>query len=189
MLISLARNWWILLVRGLLAILFGILALAWPGATLFALIVMFGAFALVNGLLAIIAALLGRTEGIPWWALLVEGILSVGIGIATFTWPGLTGILLLYIIAFWSIATGVFEIIAAIRLRQVITGELLLAFGGALSILFGLLLLIYPAKGALAVAWLIGMYAILFGGMLIALSFRLRSLWKRHQSTTLLEGH
>jgi uncharacterized membrane protein HdeD (DUF308 family) len=189
MLISLARNWWILLVRGLLAILFGVLALAWPGATLFALIVMFGAFALVNGLLAIIAALLGRTEGIPWWALLVEGILSVGIGIATFAWPGLTGILLLYMIAFWSIATGVFEIIAAIRLRQVITGELLLGFGGVLSILFGFLLLIYPATGALAVAWLIGIYAILFGGMLIALSFRLRSLWQRHQSTTLLEGH
>jgi uncharacterized membrane protein HdeD (DUF308 family) len=189
MLISLARNWWVLLVRGLLAILFGVLALTRPGATLFALIVMFGAFTLVNGLLAIIAALLGRTEGIPWWALLVEGVFSVGVGIATLTWPGLTGMILLYMIAFWSIATGIFEIIAAIRLRQVITGELLLGFGGVLSILFGFLLLAYPANGALAVAWLIGIYAILFGGMLVALSSRLRGLWKRHQSTTLMEGH
>jgi uncharacterized membrane protein HdeD (DUF308 family) len=188
MLLSLARNWWVLLVRGLLAILFGFFALAWPGPTLYLLVVMFGAFALVDGVFAIIAALAGRSGGIPWWALLVEGILSAAVGVATFGWPGLTELVLLYMIAFWSIATGVFEIVAAIRLRQVIAGELLLAIGGALSILFGFLLLIYPANGALAVVWLIGIYAILFGGMMVALSSRLRSIWKRHHTTPAVEG-
>lgn len=182
MILSLARNWWLLLVRGLLAILFGFFALAWPGMTLYVLIVMFGAFAFVNGVFAIIAALAGRTGGVPWWALLVEGILSAGVGILTFAWPGLTGLALLYVIAFWSIVTGVFEIVAAIRLRREIEGELFLAIGGALSILFGILLLVYPAKGALAVAVLIGIYAILFGGVLIALSARLRGIWKHHHT-------
>lgn len=188
MLISLARNWWVLLVRGLAAILFGFLAIAWPGRTLYVLVVMFGAFALVDGVFGIIAALLGRTGGIPWWALLVEGLLSLGIGIATFTWPGGAELVLLYMIAFWSMATGVFEIVAAIRLRQVIEGELLLGIGGVLSIVFGILLLGYPADGALAVVWLIGIYAILFGGMLVALSARLRGLWKRHTATPAVEG-
>jgi uncharacterized membrane protein HdeD (DUF308 family) len=128
-----------------------------------------------------IAALLGRTGGVPWWALLVEGALSVAVGVAIFAWPGLTGLVLLYMIAFWSIATGIFEIVAAIQLRRVISGELFLALSGVLSILFGVLLLVRPGTGALAVVWLIGIYAILFGGMLVALSSRLRGIWKRHQ--------
>jgi len=188
MLISLARNWWVLLVRGLLAILLGFLALAWPGPTLYAIIIMFGAFALVDGVFAVMAALLGRTGRIPWWTMLVEGVLGIGAGVVTFAWPGVTGLVLLYVIAFWSVATGIFEIAAAIRLRREIAGELLLALGGMLSILFGILLLVYPAKGILAVVWLIGVYAILFGGMLVALGARLRSIWKRHHALVVSEN-
>jgi uncharacterized membrane protein HdeD (DUF308 family) len=181
MVIVLARNWWALVLRGLFAVLFGIMALAWPGITLGALVLLYGAYALADGVFAIAAVMAGRTGGRPWWSLLVEGLVGIAVGIMTFAWPGITALVLLYLIAAWAFVTGIFEIVAAIRLREEIRGEWLLALSGILSILFGLALVVYPGAGALAVVWLIGAYAIAFGALLIALGFRLRS-WSRRES-------
>src|SRR5512135_3769825 len=163
MVIVLARNWWALVLRGLFAVLFGIMALAWPGITLGALVLLYGAYALADGVFAIAAVMAGRTGGRPWWSLLVEGLVGIAVGIMTFAWPGITALVLLYLIAAWAFVTGIFEIVAAIRLREEIRGEWLLALSGILSILFGLALVVYPGAGALAVIWVIGAYAIASG--------------------------
>ena len=184
MVVMLARNWWALALRGLAAVLFGIMAFAWPGMTLGVLVLLYGAYALVDGVLAITAAVAGRTWGMPWWALLLEGVLGITIGILTFAWPGITALVLLYLIAAWAVVTGVFEVVAAIRLRREIRGEWLLALSGIISVLFGIALVINPVGGALAVVWLIGAYAIAFGVLLIALGFRLRGVAKRFATTT-----
>jgi uncharacterized membrane protein HdeD (DUF308 family) len=181
MVIVLARNWWALALRGLFAVLFGIMAFAWPEITLEALVILYGAYALVDGVFAIAAAVVGTTVGMPWWALLLEGVCGIAVGVLTFSWPGITALVLLYLIAFWAVVTGVFEMVAAIRLRKEIRGEWLLALSGILSILFGVVLLVRPGAGALAVIWLIGAYAIAFGALLIVLGFKLRS-WSRSMS-------
>jgi uncharacterized membrane protein HdeD (DUF308 family) len=180
MVMTLARNWKLLALRGLCAIIFGILAFVWPGVTLGVLVLLYGAYALIDGVLAIVAALSKRQEsGLPWWALLLEGLLGIAAGIVAFVWPGITALFLLFLIAGWAIVTGVFEIIAAIRLRKEIEGELWLALSGALSIIFGLLLIVRPGAGALTVVWLIGAYAIFFGIFLLALAFRLKRFNER----------
>jgi uncharacterized membrane protein HdeD (DUF308 family) len=180
MVMTLAHNWWILALRGLCAIIFGILAFAWPGVTLGVLVLLYGAYALVDGVLAIVAVLSKRQEsGLPWWALLLEGLLGIAAGIVTFVWPGITALFLLFLIAGWAIVTGVFEIIAAIRLRKEIEGELWLALSGIVSIIFGVLLFVRPGAGALTVVWLIGAYAIFFGIFLLALAFRLKRFKER----------
>src|SRR5438309_1354901 len=138
---ALARNWWALARRGLVAIGFGILTLLLPGVTLAALILLFGGYALVEGVLNLIAAVRGRGDDQPWWALLLEGLVSIAAGIAAFVVPGLTALAMLYMIAAWAIVTGVLEIVAAIRLRRRITGEACLALNGVLSIAFGVLTL------------------------------------------------
>lgn len=183
MVVVLARNWWALALRGVAAVLFGIMAFAWPGMTLGVLLLLYGAYALVDGVLAIIAAVAGRTSWMPWWALLLEGVLGITVGILTFAWPGITALVLLYLIAAWAVATGVFEVAAAIRLRREIRGEWLLALSGVISVLFGIALAINPVGGVLAVVWLIGAYAIAFGVLLIALGFRLRGVAKRFATT------
>ena len=181
MVIVLARNWWALVLRGLFAVLFGIIALVWPGITLGALVLLYGAYALADGVFAIASVMAGRTWGRPWWSLLVEGLVGIAVGIMTFAWPGLTALVLLYLIASWAFVTGIFEIVAAIRLREEIRGEWLLALSGILSVLFGVALVIWPGAGALALIWVIGAYAIAFGVLMIALGFRLRS-WSRRES-------
>src|SRR5919202_355383 len=184
MLDVLARNWWALALRGVVAILFGLAALVWPGLTLTALVLLFGADALVDGVFAVVAAIARAGRERHWWALLLEGLLGIAAGVVTLAWPGITGLVLLLFIAAWAIITGVVEIVAAIRLRREIEGEFLLGLGGALSVLFGLLLIVRPGAGALAVAWLIGIYAILFGALLLALAFRLRGLRGRGEATS-----
>jgi uncharacterized membrane protein HdeD (DUF308 family) len=180
MVMTLAHNWWVLALRGLCAIIFGILAFVWPGVTLGVLVLLYGAYALVDGVLAIIAALSKRQgSGLPWWALLLEGLLGIAAGIVTFVWPGITALFLLFLIAGWAIMTGIFEIIAAIRLRKEIEGELWLALSGIVSIIFGVLLFVRPGAGALTVVWLIGAYAIFFGIFLLALAFRLKRFKER----------
>lgn len=174
MLYAIARNWWMLLIRGLAAIVFGILAFLWPGITLLVLILLFAAYALVEGVTSIGLAVAGRTDGRAWWEMFLVGLLGVAAGIIAFLWPGLTAFVLLLIIAFWAIARGVFEIAAAIQLRKAIQNEWLLILAGALSIIFGILLLAWPATGALAVVWVIGLYAILFGIISVVLSLRLQ---------------
>jgi uncharacterized membrane protein HdeD (DUF308 family) len=172
----LARNWWALVLRGLAAILFGVLAFAWPGITLFVLVLFFGAYMLVDGIFAIVAAVRAAGEEDRWWLLLVQGILGVLAGLVAIFWPGLTALALLYFIAAWAIVTGIMEIVAAIRLRREIEGEWALALSGALAVLFGVLLVVLPAPaGLLSLVWLIGAYAVATGVLLLILAFRVRS--------------
>jgi uncharacterized membrane protein HdeD (DUF308 family) len=170
---ELARHWWMVGLRGIAALAFGILAFAWPGMTLAVLVLLFGAYALVDGLLAVIAAF--RADAQHRVALAAEGVISVLAGLAAFVWPGITALVLLYIIAFWAIVTGILEIVAAVRLRAVIPNEWALILGGALSVLFGIVLVVAPGAGALAVVFIIGAYAILFGIALLGLAWRLRA--------------
>lgn len=171
---TLARNWWALFLRGLAAVLFGVLAFVWPGLTLAVLVFMFGAYALVDGVFAVVTAVNAPKGFERWWILLLEGVFGILVGVLTFIWPAMTAFALLYFIAAWGVITGVLEIVAAVRLRGAISGEWLLVVGGVLSIVFGLALMFAPAAGALAVVWLIGAYAIAFGLLLVSLSLRLR---------------
>ncbi len=176
MLSILSRNWWAFALRGLLAVIFGILALVWPRATLLTLVLIFGAYALVDGIFAVVAGIASYGRSERWWAILLEGLAGIALGLLTLFWPGATSLVLLYFIAAWAILTGIFEIAAAIRLRREITGEWLLILSGALSILFGLVLVFFPGAGALSLIWLIAAYAIVFGLMTILFAFRLRGL-------------
>lgn len=170
---ALAKNWWLLLLRGIAAIIFGMLAFAWPGVTLLTLILFYGAFALVDGVLAIIAAITGGAPGPRWW-LAIVGLLGIAAGLLTFLMPGLSALVLLFFIAGWAIATGVFQIIGAIQLRKEIDNEWLLLLSGIASVAFGVLLAAQPGAGALTVLWLIGAYAIVFGVLLLMLAFKTR---------------
>jgi uncharacterized membrane protein HdeD (DUF308 family) len=172
----LARHWWAVGLRGLAAIIFGILTLVAPHITLVVLIYFFGAYVLVDGVIAIFLAIQGRENLRHWGWLLVEGAVGVLIGILTFRWPGVTALLLLAFIAAWAIVTGVGEIFQAIELRKVINNEWLLILSGAASVLFGLILLIFPETGALALLVVIGIYAIIFGVLLLGLAWRLRDM-------------
>jgi uncharacterized membrane protein HdeD (DUF308 family) len=169
-----AKNWWVLLIRGILAVLFGVMAFALPGLTLVTLVLLYGVYALADGLTALWVG--GRARA--WWFVLL-GIVGVIVGILTFIYPGITAVALLYLIAAWAIVRGIFEIIAAIQLRKEISNEWMLILGGILSILFGVVLVVNPAAGALAMIWVIGAYALVFGVMMIVLAFRLRGLPER----------
>lgn len=170
---ALAKNWWLLLLRGIAAIIFGLLAFAWPGLTLLTLILFYGAFALVDGVLAIIAAITSGAPAPRWW-LAIVGLLGIAAGLLTFLMPGLTALVLLFFIAGWAIATGVFQIIGAIKLRKEIDNEWLLILGGIISVLFGVSMMLAPGAGALALVWVIGAYSIVMGVLFVALAFRLR---------------
>ena len=171
MLHLLARHWWALALRGVFAVLFGLLTFLIPGITLLTLVLLFGAYAILDGIFDIISAVKAPGRHRP---LVLEGVVGIIIGILTFIWPGITTMVLLYLIAFWAIFTGILEIVAGIRLREVIANEWLLILMGVLSVLFGFLILIFPGAGALAIVIWIGAYALLFGIMLIALAFLLR---------------
>jgi len=170
------QNWWAIALRGLVAALFGIATFIWPGITLWVLAPLFGAYAMINGILAVIEAFSRDVSRERWWALLFEGAVSIVVGVMTFAWPGLTAMGLLFLIAFWAIMTGVFEIITAIRLRHEISGEWMLALIAILSMAFGLLLLAFPVTGALSVILLIRAFVFAIGALMIALAFKLRSL-------------
>ena len=170
---TLARNWWALVLRGIAGVIFGVLTFINPGMTLAVLIVLFGAYAIVDGVFNLVAAVSGRT-GQPWWHLVLEGIVSIAAGVIAFAWPGLTALALLWVIAGWAIITGVLEIVAAIRLRKHIDNEWWLVLSGVASVVFGGLLIVAPVAGALAVTLWIGAYAVVFGALMIALGLRLR---------------
>ena len=176
MLLAIARKWWVLLLHGIAAIVFGILAFMWPGLTLFALVTLFGIYCLIDGITAISMAFAPRAAGAGkvWWQMLLVGVLALIAAGAAFFWPGLTALSLLFIIAFWAIARGVMEIIAAVELRKVIEREWLLVLAGAASIAFGAILIARPAVGAVTVAWIFGAYMVAYGIILVALSLRTR---------------
>ncbi len=170
----LARNWWALALRGVFGVLFGLAAFAWPGLTLVVLVLLFGSYIFVDGVFALIAAVRAAEAHERWWLLVLEGVVGVVGGLVTFLRPDITGLWLLLLIAWWAIITGVLELGAAIRLRKEMRGEWALGLGGVASVVFGLLLLFRPATAALAVVWLIGTYALVFGLLLLVLGFRLR---------------
>lgn len=183
MLTMLSRHWWYFLVRGLAAVVFGVLAVGWPGVALMTLVIVFGVFALIDGIFAAAAGIAAVGAESRWWALLLAGLAGIAVGVLTFLWPHMTGLVLLYVIAAWAVATGVFEIAAAIRLRRAITGEWLVAFYGVLSIFIGTVLFAFPGDGAIGLAWLIGVYALVIGVLQIILSVRLRGLKKEIEKT------
>ena len=172
---SLTRNWWAIVLRGIAGILFGIITFLAPGISLAALVLLFGAYAFADGVLSIVSAV--RRRGADrWWLLLLQGIVGIGAGVVTLLWPGITAIALLFVIAAWALVGGALQVAVAIRLRKVITGEWLLALGGVLSIAFGVLLVLFPGPGALALVIWIGAYAFVFGILLLVLGFKLRGL-------------
>jgi uncharacterized membrane protein HdeD (DUF308 family) len=175
----LAQNWWVLLLRGIIAILFGVAAYAWPGMTLATLVMFFAAFVLVDGVFDVFAAFSGRNENENWWVLLLEGLLGIAFGVITWTRPGVTVVVLLLFIGFWALATGILRIIMAIRLRKEIEGEWWLILSGLASVLFGVVVMARPGAGALAMLWVIAAWAIITGIFLVILAFKARSFGKK----------
>ncbi len=176
--ILIAKNWWSLVLRGLAAIVLGLITIVWPGITLGALVLLFGAYALIDGLLSLAGAVRAAENHERWGALLFEGLAGIAAGIVTFAWPAITALTLVYVIAAWALITGVFEIAAAVRLRKVLPGEWLLALSGFASLILGILMIAVPLAGALAIAFWVGIYALVFGALLVALGLRLRSWTK-----------
>lgn len=171
---ALSKNWWIFLIRGAAAILFGIAVLLFPGIALEVLVLFVAAYLLVDGVFTVIYALQNRTQS-RWWVLLLTGVLSIIAGIGAFIYPGLTSLILLNIVAFWAILTGLMTIVYAIEMRKVIENEFWLGLSGALSVLFGILLILFPGTGLLSLLWMLGVYAIAFGIFEIIFAFRLKS--------------
>ncbi len=166
-------------LRGMIAILFGLIALFWTRLTLEVLVIGFGAFALVGGIFAIVAAIGDRGVHDRWGVLLAEGLVGIGIGLVTFIWPGITALALLFLIVVWAIVTGILEIAVATWMHRATGNEWLLLLGGIASVLFGILLAVLPAAGLLALTWLIGIYAIVFGVLLLVLAFQWRGLRRK----------
>jgi len=174
----LSRVWWMTLIRGLLWIAFGVIVFAWPGISLLSLALFFGATVFVDGVFNVANAVNGRKEHDQWWILLLVGLAGIGVAILMLLVPEVTALALVFYIAIWAVAVGVLQIVIAVRLRKEIEGELWLGLAGIASIVFGVLLVVNPAAGALAVLWLIAGYAIVFGVILVLLALRVRGLVK-----------
>lgn len=170
----LARNWWAVLIRGIAAVIFGILAFVWPSITLVVIGILFGAYAFVDGVFAIVAAIRAAQAHERWWPFVLEGIVGLAIAAITVYDVGITLFALYITIAAWAFITGILELVAAIQLRKSIANEWLLILAGICSILFSILMIWHPFAAALAIIWIIAAYAVVFGIMMIALSFRLR---------------
>ncbi|HWS84031.1 MAG TPA: DUF308 domain-containing protein [Ktedonobacteraceae bacterium] len=172
---TIQRNWRMLALRGILAILFGLIVITVPGIALLAFIYVFGAYALIDGIIAVVVSLRERGSLNRWGWVLFEGILSIVAGLVAFELPGLTALALLYLVAAWAIATGVLEIVAGLAIRTFEAREWLLILAGILSVVFGILLIRFPGAGLLSLLWLVSIYAIIFGILLIIRAFQLRS--------------
>jgi uncharacterized membrane protein HdeD (DUF308 family) len=172
---TLADNWWLLLLRGLAAVAFGVIAFFWPGVTLVALTYVFGAYAIVDGVIAIWAAFnLSAGDAGPRWWLGLSGIVGILAGVGTFAYPGMTALVLLMFIAVWAIIIGALQLYAALQLWKVIDNAWWLILSGLFSIAFGVMLIGWPSAGALATVWTIAWYAVFFGCMLVGLSFEIK---------------
>jgi uncharacterized membrane protein HdeD (DUF308 family) len=172
---SMAEHWWLMLLRGIAAVIFGILSLVWPAISALSLVLLWGAYTFADGIFALGAAILGKAGPAQsrWW-LAITGVLGIAAGLVAFFAPGLTAGVLLIFIAVWAIVIGVMAIVGAIQLRKEIEGEWLLILSGVLAVLFGVLMFFQPAAGALAVIWMIAAFAIIFGVDLIVLAFKLK---------------
>lgn len=168
------RGWWMFLIRGLLALAVGIIAVVDPGATLAAIVLLLGSFFIVDGIFAVAKAFGVMRSDRSWWLLLLSGIVGIVAGIAVFAWPGLTALTLAYLIGFWAIVTGVAEIAAAVSLRRVIRGEWLYVLFGVISVAFGFFVVFAPALGLVYLTLMIAVYGFLAGFSLIGAAFRLR---------------
>jgi uncharacterized membrane protein HdeD (DUF308 family) len=177
---DLARNWWLLALRGVSGIVFGIVAFVWPESTLAALVLVFGAYVFVDGILAVVAGIGMRRLMNRWWLIVLEGVAGIILGVLTFRSPDITALVLLTLIAAliaaWSVLTGVLEIATAVRIRTMIANEWLLILSGVVSIAFGVLLIAQPTSGAISIVWLLGGYALLFGILTLMLAMRVRGM-------------
>ena len=181
---ALVRNTRLLALSGVAGIAFGVLTLVWPNLTFVALLALFGAFAFVVGSFTLAAGLnLVAERQTSWVPFVLGGLAGIAVGAVTFLWPGLTALTLVYLIAFWAITTGVFEVIAAIELAGVLDGDWMLGLSGALSVAFGTLVAIYPRSGAMAIIWIIGLYAILDGITRLVVAYRINQVGSQARST------
>lgn len=171
-----ARNWWLFLLRGIAAVVFGFLAIVWPGITLTALAILFGIYALVDSGGSFMSAFQHREDASHRALHVLEGLVALVVGAIAIVWPGITALALVVLIGIWAIATGIAEIAAAVRLRRVITNEWLLGLSGVLSVAAGVVIFVWPNAGAVAISWVIGVYAIVFGAVLIWFATRLRGM-------------
>ena len=180
---AMSRFWWVFVLRGVLSILFGIAAFIWPDITLLVLVYLFAAWVLVDGVVSLIAAITGRDVpmGQNRWLMGLLGVLSIVAAIVAFFWPQITAVVLAILISAWAIVSGVLQIVAAIQLRREIDNEWLLVLAGAASVVFGVLIFLFPLDGLLTIVWLIALYAIVFGILLIGLGWRLRGIHQRRQ--------
>lgn len=176
-----AQNWGAVMLRGVIAIAFGLLALFVPGISFAALVLTFGAYAFVDGIFLVISAIRRGDPSAPWWMLLIQGIAGIAAGVITWFAPLATALALLYLFAAWAVVTGIFEIVVAIRLRRVITGEWLLVLSGILSVVLGVALVVAPVQGAFVLMLWMGAYALLVGALHVAVAFKLRSWNKDHE--------
>lgn len=172
---SLTQSWWVLALRGVIAILFGVLAIIWPGLTLLAFVSLFAAYALLTGAVSVYGAMKHRKKDDEWWLLLLLGLVGIGAGIVTVIHPSMTALVLVLVIAANALVSGVLDIAVAIRLRKSIQGEWMLILNGIVSIAFGVLAFLFPVAGALGLVWMISFYAVLTGMLLLSLAFRLRA--------------
>jgi len=172
-----ARHWWVFAIRGIAAIVFGTLAFVWPEATLAVLVLLFGAYVLVDGIALLVALVRGDAVARRHaWSVGATGVLGIIAGVVTFMWPGLTALSLLYVVAFWAIAMGLFQVVAAVALRRELQGEFWMALGGVATIVFGALLVAAPGAGLLSLVWLVGIWSVVFGVSSIGLAYRLHKL-------------
>jgi uncharacterized membrane protein HdeD (DUF308 family) len=172
--------WWALALRALAAILFGIIAIILPGPTLAAIVIVFGIYAIADGVLAIIAAVQGIRKKERWGPMLFQGVVGIIAGAIAVFWPGIGALALTYLVAGWALVTGAFEIAAAIRLRKIITGEWMLFVAGLLSIILAALVAFFPGAGALTLVWWLGAYAFAYGVVSLVLAFRVRKWTHAH---------
>jgi uncharacterized membrane protein HdeD (DUF308 family) len=173
------RNyWWLVLLRGIISVLFGIVAIVWPGPTLLFLIYLFGAYVLIDGITAVVVAFQERNVYSRWWVILIGGIAGIILGLMVFFWPGETALVLLFLIAAWAIVTGIFEVIAAFVVPPGVGIEWALIAGGVISILLGVVLFFIPRAALLAFVWLIGIFSLIYGVVLIVRAFQYRRLLK-----------
>lgn len=177
------RHWWAFLVRGMLAILFGLVALFWPRLTLEVLVICFGAFALINGIFMLVVALGDRRMHARWGVLLVEGLVGIAIGLLTLFWPLITALVLLSLVAIWALVSGGLEIAVALWMHYSMGNEWLLLVSGVASLLLGILLIAFPQAGLQALTWLIGIYALIFGILLVFLGLQWR--WFQRKMVTM----